>query len=507
MQKERIILQIGNTVRAPNGTHYIIEELLGKGGFGAVYLVRVRQDAHKLFALKEVINPSERDRERFVGEASLLKRLKHRALPQVYDVFENEKLKRVYMLMDYVRGKDSEALLAEQPEQHFSLPLALAIMAPIVDALTYMHNQVPPIVHRDIKPANIIVSTRGEEAVLVDFGLAKEYVSDKTTAVIRHGSPGYAALEQYGHGGTTHRTDVYGLGATLYTLLTGVVPIDVIRRITESKGFDPLEPASLINPEIPTAVAKAIQRAMSISVEDRFNSVEEFWQELTAHATEQQEDGSVVTMSKLASTPLKLPKPLTVTEQELTPVTTTILEKQRETPRLRRHTTLFVMTLSLLLIGVLGTGFFFTVGAYRNSLSNHAATTILQTTKTSTTHAFTPTSPANASLYPTIVSSYGGTIADITANSKTAMFLINVQQNHQKIHGLFKGLGLAGTFNGTVTTSGRLQFRITIYNGTSTLAFEGTIKIGGDIVGSYQVLDQSGQRTGESGLWNVSPSP
>ncbi len=455
MQKERIILQIGNTVRAPNGTHYIIEELLGKGGFGAVYLVRVRQDAHKLFALKEVINPSERDRERFVGEASLLKRLKHRALPQVYDVFENEKLKRVYMLMDYVRGKDSEALLAEQPEQHFSLPLALAIMAPIVDALTYMHNQVPPIVHRDIKPANIIVSTRGEEAVLVDFGLAKEYVSDKTTAVIRHGSPGYAALEQYGHGGTTHRTDVYGLGATLYTLLTGVVPIDVIRRITESKGFDPLEPASLINPEIPT----------------------------------------------------KLPKPLTVTEQELTPVTTTILQKQSETPQLRKHTTLLVMILSLLLIGVLGTGFFFTLGAYRSSLSNHAATTILQTTKTSTTHAFTPTSPANASLYPTIVSSYGGTIADITANSKTAMFLINVQQNHQKIHGLFKGLGLAGTFNGTVTTSGRLQFRITIYNGTSTLAFEGTIKIGGDIVGSYQVLDQSGQRTGESGLWNVSPSP
>jgi hypothetical protein len=87
------------------------------------------------------------------------------------------------------------------------------------------------------------------------------------------------------------------------------------------------------------------------------------------------------------------------------------------------------------------------------------------------------------------------------------MFLINVQQNHQKIHGLFKGLGLAGTFNGTVTTSGHLQFTVTIYNGISTLAFEGTIKIGGDIVGSYQVLNQSSQRTGESGLWNVSPSP
>src|ERR1700694_4313812 len=126
-----------------------------------------------------------------------------------------------------------------------------------------MHNQIPPIVHRDIKPSNIIVPMRGEEAVLVDFGLAKEYVEGKTTNVIRHGSPGYAALEQYGHGGTTPRTDIYGLGATVYTLLTGVVPADPVIRITECRDFDSLTPASLLNPMVPTAVAKAIQRAMS----------------------------------------------------------------------------------------------------------------------------------------------------------------------------------------------------------------------------------------------------
>jgi serine/threonine protein kinase len=141
MDQGQIILLHGNSVRASNGTRYVIEELLGKGGFGAVYLVRDQQDGQKLFALKEVIDPSERDRDRFRDEASLLKRLHHRALPQVHDVFENEKLKRVYMLMDYVRGCDLEASLAEQPEQIFSLSLVVAIMSPIVDALIYMHNQ------------------------------------------------------------------------------------------------------------------------------------------------------------------------------------------------------------------------------------------------------------------------------------------------------------------------------------------------------------------------------
>jgi serine/threonine protein kinase len=86
-------------------------------------------------------------------------------------------------------------------------------------------------VHRDIKPSNIIVPARGGEAVLVDFGLAKEYVIDNTTTLIRHGSPGYAAPEQYGSG-TSPQTDIYGLAATLYTLLTGTVPIDAITRVT-----------------------------------------------------------------------------------------------------------------------------------------------------------------------------------------------------------------------------------------------------------------------------------
>ncbi|HEY6287129.1 MAG TPA: serine/threonine-protein kinase, partial [Ktedonobacteraceae bacterium] len=279
---------MGATIQHPDGERYIIESLLGKGGFGAVYLVRDRHIKEHLFALKEVIDPNERDRERFTFEAEVLKRLNHRALPNVYKVFEYEKLKRVYMLMDYIEGQNLDILLGEQPEGRFSLPLVLAVMKPIVDALIYLHSQNPPIVHRDIKPSNIIVSTRGGEAVLVDFGLAKEYIEDNTTTIIRHGSPGYAAPEQYGKG-TNPRTDIYGLGATLYTLLTGTIPIDAITRVTGSKGIDPLVPIHLVVPSVSWANAMAIEKAMSISSDDRFNSVEDFWRELNSNTPKQQE--------------------------------------------------------------------------------------------------------------------------------------------------------------------------------------------------------------------------
>ena len=174
MLQEQLVLPIGATVQHPDGGRYVIEDLLGKGGFGAVYLVKDRRFKERLFALKEVIDPNRQDRERFFFEAEVLKRMNHRSLPHVYQVFESKNLKRVYMLMDYVQGRDLAALLKEQPNQRFPLPLVVAIMAPIVDALSYLQDQDPPIVHRDIKRANIIVPMKGGEVVLVDFGLAME---------------------------------------------------------------------------------------------------------------------------------------------------------------------------------------------------------------------------------------------------------------------------------------------------------------------------------------------
>ena len=493
MLQEQTTLPVGASIQHPGGGRYVIERLLGKGGFGAVYLVRDRYLRQSQFALKEVIDPSRRDRERFIFEAEVLKRLNHRALPHVYQVFEHEKLKRVYMLMDYIEGRDLEVLLQEQPGQRFSLPLALALMSPIVDALVYLHGQHPPIVHRDIKPANIIVPTKGGEAVLVDFGIAKEYIEDSTTNVIRHGSPGYAAPEQYGSG-TNPRTDIYGLGATFYTLLTSRVPIDAITRATASKGIDPLTPAHLVAPDVSWAVAIAIEQAMNISSEDRFATVEEFWQVLTSPTTKQQ--------AQPARTPsIVTPQPLTVPEQELehTTIEPPSLQHLPRTPRLGKRRALLSIILALLFVVVvaIGTGFLVVILRSGNAVS---------TTKSITPTLSSSTPPSTATpgvpVYPAISTSYAGRVADLMTNQKTNVFLTQIQQNGGNISGYFQGLGLNGPFKGTVTPNGHVQFTVTVnWAGASTLSFEGDIKIGGDIAGTFKALDQHGQFTGESGIW------
>src|SRR6266702_4595144 len=88
-------LSVGDIIQDPAGGRYVIEALLGEGGSGAVYLVRDQGVGQQRFALKEVINPDKHDRERFTFEGQVLWRLEHKALPRVYRVFENDKLRRV----------------------------------------------------------------------------------------------------------------------------------------------------------------------------------------------------------------------------------------------------------------------------------------------------------------------------------------------------------------------------------------------------------------------------
>jgi serine/threonine protein kinase len=347
VQQESFILPEKVIVRDPQGNGYVIERVLGKGEFGAVYLVRERANTRNVFALKEVINPDKNERERFAFEGEVLKRLKHRALPRVHRVFENDKLKRVYLLMDYIQGRNLEDLRGEQPGKCFALPLVLVLLAPIVDALQYLHAQDPPIVHRDITPANIIVPLRGGEAVLADFGSAKEYVAGSATSVVGHRSPGYAALEQY-RTGTNTTTDIYGLGATLYALLTGLIPLDALSRVlgSMSAGVDPLKPAHLLQPTVPLAVAEALGRAMSISSADRFETVEEFWQVLQANVTQQ----------RAAPTPVDLtqPTPATHVYQESAPES---LQEEQVVDHAQTWNVVRICTGFLLLLAI-GTAFF-----------------------------------------------------------------------------------------------------------------------------------------------------
>ncbi len=511
MLQEQLMLPEGAIIQDQYGERYIVEDIVGKGGFSAVYLVRDGRSKQKTFALKEIINPDNRERRQVTFEAELLKRLTHRSLPHVYQVFENNRLNRIYMLMDYVDGKNLETLRREQPEQRFSLALTLALLTPIVEAVIYLHKQGTPVVHRDIKPSNIIIPMGIGDAVLVDFGLAKEYVQDKTTNVFRYGTPGYAALEQYGQG-TDLRTDIYALGATFYTLLTGNIPVDALTRTIDQHVRDPLPPAHEVNPKIPLRVSHVIVKAMSLRSENRYSSVEHFWQALSIAAMQAETNSTIHSTPGLSSSSLPQLSP-----QDIQILATTRMHvvQHKNAPRTRvRHLSypdyktsrrsnakvVVIALMTLILLGVIADGFFFVT-------FNHRVEPVVKGVPTSIHKIQTRAVPTiSANPYPTLASDYEGTIYDSgigSAHQAQPMYLNNIQQKQDSIKGSLRGLGLTLPFSGKVTKDQKISFQVFIAQTGVTLTFMGNIKVGGDIAGGFQSKGPDGQNVQEFGLWNL----
>jgi formylglycine-generating enzyme required for sulfatase activity len=175
--------------------------------------------------------------------------------------------------MDYVEGEDLQAMLDNGGLSPLPEIKVIPWIEQVCDALTYLHSQSPPVVHRDIKPSNIKI-TPGGEAMLVDFGIAKEYTPGQhTTLGARAVTPGYSPPEQY-VGGTDIQSDIYALGATLYTLLTGEIPpasVDIMSGLSE-----PPQPVDEINPEVSSEVSAAVSQAMQLQRSVRTQSAAEF---------------------------------------------------------------------------------------------------------------------------------------------------------------------------------------------------------------------------------------
>lgn len=247
---------------------YRIDQLLGQGGFGAVYKawdLRLNGPC----AVKENLDTSDEAQRQFAREATVLVGLLHPNLPRFIDHFYIPGFGQ-YLVMDFVEGIDlGELVRAQGP-----LPTekALDIIGQVADALIYLHSRRPPVLHRDIKPANIKITPSGR-VVLVDFGLVKAYHPHlETTVGARAVTPGYSPPEQYGLGVTDQRTDVYALAATLYTLLTGRRPPESMQRY----GRDSLISPSQLNSSVPEAVSSAIGQAMSLRPTQRYQTVEQF---------------------------------------------------------------------------------------------------------------------------------------------------------------------------------------------------------------------------------------
>ena len=263
-------------------SRYRIDRVIGSGGYASVYkAIDTTYNIER--AIKEVTDPDKGVREQFRLEADLLINHNHPNIPRGYKVLEVGR--RIYFVMDFVGGKDLEELLNEsltQQRRPLDEARVLRWAIEICSALSFIHRLPTPIIHRDIKPANIKI-TPDDRPVLIDFGLAKlQFEASKaipTQAAAQGVSPGFAPPEQYmAKGRTDARTDIYGLGATLYACLTGRDPAEAPARLLDQTGVShgsSLVLPHTINPRISARTEEIIVKALELSPSKRHQSAAE----------------------------------------------------------------------------------------------------------------------------------------------------------------------------------------------------------------------------------------
>ncbi|MEW5869209.1 MAG: protein kinase [Chloroflexota bacterium] len=279
---------------------YRIEDELGRGGFGAVYRAW-DNNLSRACAVKENLDTSPEAQRQFAREATVLANLSHPNLTRVTDHFVVPGQGQ-YLVMDFVEGEDLASLAKRG--SHLAIEQAVDWALQVLEALEYLHGQQPPVLHRDIKPSNIRITPKGR-AMLVDFGLVKLYDPHlKTTVGARAITPGYAPPEQYGQGRTDVRTDLYAMGATLYKILSGREPLESVQRMSGQA----LQPVTRLNPDVPEAVSRVVERAMALEPDKRYQSAQQFYEELKAGlAAGKQVSGKVAATVAVSPQPEALP--------------------------------------------------------------------------------------------------------------------------------------------------------------------------------------------------------
>lgn len=276
-EPKKELLGIDGTLQ-PNSVlqrRYRITGVLGVGGMGSVYQARDLQfpDVERYVAVKEMLNPAtepelrEMALKNFEREANMLAALNHPAAPTIYDYFPVND--RAYLVMEYINGKDMEAIL-NSVDEFLPVDMVVKWAIDLCDVLSYLHQHEPPIIFRDVKPANVMIDTFGRLR-LIDFGIAKVFeVGQKGTMI---GTEGYSAPEQY-KGHASPRSDVYGVGATLHHILTRHDP-----RLEMPFTFAD-RPIQETNPEVPKALETVIMRALAYDETQRYQTAEGMRQEL-----------------------------------------------------------------------------------------------------------------------------------------------------------------------------------------------------------------------------------
>lgn len=285
---------------------YKIMDVLGQGTFGITYKAKVemkgalgRLDSNMYVAVKEFfmkeVNGRENSsvtsgstsngglfyyyRDKFEREARNLSTLSHPNIVKVLEAFHANGT--TYYSMEYIDGISLDKKIAQSPQGRMSLTEAIETLKQISAAVAFMHSR--NMLHLDVKPGNVMMRKDGT-AVLIDFGLSKQYTSDgepESSTKVGAGTPGYAPIEQasYHEGkGFPTMMDVYALGGTLFKMLTGQRPPEASEILNEGFPTD-----SLRQLFIPDNIVNSISRAMAPLKKDRWQTVDEFVKHLDEH--------------------------------------------------------------------------------------------------------------------------------------------------------------------------------------------------------------------------------
>ncbi len=562
-------LPVGTILR----NQYLVQKLLRKGARSAVYLVssvslvadpRGNRYVSTRLILQEMIIPERRLVHHIDFETVSLKELDHEALPHIYDVFTSNKYDRLYILTEYIEGSNLEQVRLQEPDKLLPLSQVMNVMAPILDAVSYLHSRHPPIIHQNIRPTSIILSEANDRTVLGSFGVGKQYNLGSLAVSVRRSVRGYEAPEQYS-GAISTRTDIYGLGATFYTLLTGSVPIGALQRerLLASEHLDPLHPVDRLVPAIPAHVAAAIQRAMSLDGNARFPTVAQFAQALKAEPVPQPHVAPIdaeahkprmpfdvpaaappspVLPGRAAETPPSLPvaepapalKADTMVQRTTEPANASsasghappeevrspvgvALRKPARALRSRKPgkllLTLVALFVTLLASLGVGTSLWFYIAGHHHPVPS-SAPQLGRTPPHPAVNPYPTITPTPVSILPKLAGIYSGTLHDVPTSLTTNISLTGIQQQRGGISGYFGGMPTSGLFNGipengpfegTITIAKQIQFTVASGAGQATFSFDGEMQSGGIIAGTYCSLGVVTGKCSDYGLWSVSP--
>ena len=247
-----------------NNTYETLNEI-GYGGMSVIYRARHLR-LNTIWAVKKVSKQNLSNWD-FLAEPNLLKKLNHPMLVRIVDILEDRE--NVYIVEDFIEGQDLKHLL--KAEKFIPEETLLPWFRDLCDVLIYLHEQDSPIIFRDMKPANIMLQ-KDNRLKLIDFGIAREYKEKSTEDTTLAGTHGYAAPEQFNARiQSDARTDVYGLGMTMYHLATGKSPLEPPYTVV---------PARQLNPRISAGLEYILAKCTEQEPDKRYQSVRELLYDL-----------------------------------------------------------------------------------------------------------------------------------------------------------------------------------------------------------------------------------